>query len=73
VLSHSAKQSTEPTDPLNSLMLSDSVRAFKERNKIGRFREMTEEEKAAEEKEKQEREEKDKAMIEAMNIGDRWA
>ncbi|WAR19096.1 TBCB-like protein, partial [Mya arenaria] len=49
----------------------DSVRAFKERNKMGRFREITPEEKQRQEEEQRVKEEQDKAAVEAMKIGDR--
>lgn len=50
---------------------TDSVRAFKERNKIGRFAEVSPEEQKQKEEEKQRKEEEQKAKAESMKIGDR--
>lgn len=49
-------------------MVSDSIRAFKERNRLGRFNE-EEQKKKEEEKQKKEEEEREKAK--SMKIGDR--
>ena len=56
---------------LHCICLTDSVRAFKERNKMGRFREVDPEEQKRldEEKAKKEQEEKEKA--ESIKVGDR--
>lgn len=51
------------------LLFSDSVRAFKERNKIGRFNEEAQKKKL-EEQQKKEEEEKEKAA--SMKVGDRY-
>lgn len=50
---------------------TDSVRAFKERNKLGRFQEVDPEEKKRQEEEKQRKEQENKERAEKMNIGDR--
>ena len=50
-------------------LFSDSVRAFKERNRIGRFNEEAQKKKL-EEQQKKEEEEKEKAA--SMKVGDRY-
>lgn len=50
---------------------SDSVRAFKERNKLGRFKELDPEEQKRQEEEKQRKEQENKERAEKMKIGDR--
>lgn len=50
---------------------TDSVRAFKERNKLGRFQEVDPEEKKRQEEEKQRKEQENKERAEKMKIGDR--
>lgn len=50
---------------------ADSVRAFKERNKLGRFKEISPEEQQRLDEEKRLKEEQDKAKVESMKIGDR--
>ncbi|KAK3093722.1 hypothetical protein FSP39_019259 [Pinctada imbricata] len=49
----------------------DSVRAFKERNKLGRFAEMDPEEQKRKEEEKKQKEEESKKKSESMKAGDR--
>ena len=49
----------------------DSVRAFKERNKMGRFAEQDPEEKKRKEEEKKQKEEAQKAKAATMKVGDR--
>ena len=50
---------------------ADSVRAFKERNKMGRFAEQDPEEKKRKEEEKKQKEEAQKAKAATMKVGDR--
>ncbi|CAC5363510.1 TBCB [Mytilus coruscus] len=50
---------------------TDSVRAFKERNKMGRFAEMDPEEQKRKEEEKKEKELQQKTKAETMKVGDR--
>lgn len=50
---------------------TDSVRAFKERNKLGRFKELDPEEQKRQEEEKQRKEQENKERAEKMKIGDR--
>lgn len=50
---------------------TDSVRAFKERHKLGRFQEVDPEEKKRQEEEKQRKEQENKERAEKMKIGDR--
>lgn len=50
---------------------ADSVRAFKERNKLGRFKELTPEEQQQQEEEKKMKEQQEKEKAESMKVGDR--
>ena len=50
-------------------MLVDSVRAFKQRMKLGRF---NPEEQEKKDEEKKKKEEEEAAAIAAMKVGDRW-
>lgn len=50
---------------------TDSVRAFKERNKMGRFREIDPEEQKRLDEEKKQKEEQDKLKCESLKVGDR--
>lgn len=52
---------------------TDSVRAFKERNKIGRFKEITPEEQKRLDEEKKQKEEMEKEKAESMTVGDRYS
>ena len=54
------------------VFFADTVRAFKQRMKLGRFAEKDPEEEQRLEEEKKQKEAEDKALIDAMNIGDRW-
>ena len=54
------------------MLYLDSVRAFKERNKIGRFAEVDPEEQKRREEEKKEKEEASRLRGEAMKPGDRY-
>lgn len=53
-------------------ILSDSVRAFKERNRLGRFADVDPEEQKRLEEEKRLKEEEEMAQLAKMTIGDRW-
>lgn len=55
----------------NYVLSLDSVRAFKERNKMGRFAEMDPEELKRKEEEKLEKELQQKTKAETMKVGDR--
>lgn len=50
---------------------TDTVRAFKEKNKLGRFKEVDPEEQKRKEEEKAQKEQADKDKVESMKIGDR--
>lgn len=56
----------------NYVLTLDSVRAFKERNKMGRFAETDPEELKRKEEEKKEKELQQKTKAEAMKVGDRY-
>ena len=56
---------------MNFFAFPDSVRAFKERNKLGRFKEISPEEQQRIDEEKKMKEDQDKAKVESMKIGDR--
>lgn len=51
--------------------IADSVRAFKERNKLGRFKELDPEEERKKEEERQRKEQENKEKAEKMKVGDR--
>lgn len=56
---------------LFSSLKIDSVRAFKLRNKLGQFKELTPEEKETMEREKREKEEREAQLVQATKVGDR--
>lgn len=49
----------------------DTVKAFKERNKLGRFREVDPEEQKRLDEEKAQKEEEEKKIAESIKVGDR--
>jgi tubulin-folding cofactor B len=53
------------------IALTDSVRAFKERNKLGRFKEVDPEEQKRIEEEKQRKEKESQEKADSMKVGDR--
>ena len=53
-------------------MYIDTVRAFKERMKVGQFKEVSEEEKLQKEAEKEKREREEKEKVESIQIGSRF-
>lgn len=55
------------------LLSADSVRAFKERNKLGRFKEVSPEEQQRLDEEKKLKEQKEMEKAESMKIGDRYS
>ena len=59
------------TDIVDFLFVVDSVRAFKERMKMGRFKEVDPEEQKRLDEEKESKEQEDKERIESMKVGNR--
>ncbi len=55
-----------------SILLSDSVRAFKQRMKLGQFAEVDEEEKKRKQLEKEEKEQEESRLAAEIKSGDRW-